>query len=265
MFVVSYVFIVAFQPSLKLEIIIVYRSFVHSVEQLTSLDYLTREQIGFMEPYLIQMLKDVAFEVSKRKSKLSLGQMFSIESALVKKTLLKWFNAKYSKQFVKINPFKKLHYEQKNPIKWSEDKCAICKFPLKLSPTNCDTPDNEMTFGDFMIRYEHKFLRNIYSDEQLKQSEHIENTKNYYCIFEKYIQICIGILALLNSCNRNQFLKNLKKNNGNINKFNLKVYAYVYNELLIFPSSNLDYETITTNKFFLHTHQLIKGKTHLHH
>ena len=294
MFVVSYLFIVAFQPSLKLERNIVYRSYVHSLEQLTSLDYLTSEQIGFIEPYLIQMLKDVAFEVSKRKSKVSLGQMFSIKSALVKKTLLNWFNAKYSKQFAKVNPFKKLIFEQNNPIKWGEDKCVICKFPLKLSPTNCDTPDNEMTFGDFMIRYEHKFLRNIYSNEQLKQSEYIENIKNYYCIFEKYIQICIGILALLNSCNRNQFLndateefveenfqcdnltdikntinkteiKNLIKNSGNINKFNLKVYAYVYNELLTFPSSSLDYETITTNKLFLHTHQLIKGKTHLHH
>ena len=81
--------------------------------------------------------------------------------------------------------------------------------------------------------------------------------KNYYQIFEKYIQICIGVLALLNSCNRHDFLndstedfveenfpdddareikntinkteiKNLIKNSGNINKFNLKAYAYVY-------------------------------------
>ena len=42
-FVVSYVMIIAFQPALKLERIIVYRSFAHSLEQLTSLDYLTRE------------------------------------------------------------------------------------------------------------------------------------------------------------------------------------------------------------------------------
>ena len=29
--------------------------------------------------------------------------------------------------------------------------------------------------------------------------------------------------------------------------------------------SDIDYETITTNKLFLHTHQLIKDKAHLHH
>ena len=43
----------------------------------------------FIEPHLINMLKDMAFEVSKRKCKNSVGQMFSNESALVKKTLLK--------------------------------------------------------------------------------------------------------------------------------------------------------------------------------
>ena len=33
------------------------------------------------------MLKDAACEVSKRNCKISLGQMFSIESIMVKKTL----------------------------------------------------------------------------------------------------------------------------------------------------------------------------------
>ena len=166
-------------------------------------------------------------------------------------------------------------------MKWNEDKCVICKFPLKLTPTSYVTPDNEMTFADF-IRYEHKFLRNIYTVEQLQQSEHIKTLKNYYYIFEKYIQICIGLLALLNSGNRNHFLndstedfaeekfqgddvreikntinktkiKNVIRNSGNINKFNFKVYAYVYNELLLFPLSDIDYEKITNNKLFLHT------------
>ena len=63
-----------------------------------------------------------------------------------------------------------------------------------------------MTFVNFMIRYEHKFLRNIYTVEELQRSEHIQSLKNYYQIFEKYIQICIGLLALLNSCNRHDFL-----------------------------------------------------------
>ena len=34
---------------------------------------------------------------------------------------------------------------------------------LKGEPTNYQTPDDEMTLDDFIIRYEHKFLRNIYT------------------------------------------------------------------------------------------------------
>ena len=67
------------------------------------------------------MLKDMAFEVSKRRCKNGVGQMFSIESALVKKTLLKWFNVKFKQQFDKINPIQKLRYECQNPINWQRD------------------------------------------------------------------------------------------------------------------------------------------------
>ena len=92
MFVISYVMIVAFNPELNLDRIIIQRGFAHSVEQLTSLDYFTWEQITCIDQSLIKMLKDMAFEVSKRRCKNSIGQMFSNESALVKRTLLKWFN-----------------------------------------------------------------------------------------------------------------------------------------------------------------------------
>ena len=111
------------------------------------------------------MLKDMAFEVTKRRCKNSIGQMFSIESVLVKKTLLKCFNEKFKQQFDKINPIQKLRYESKNPINWEKDMCVICKFPMKLKPTNFKTPDDQMSFGDFVICCEHKFLRNIYTNE----------------------------------------------------------------------------------------------------
>ena len=134
--------IVAFHPALQLDRIIVYRSFAHSLEELTTLEYLTREQITFIEPHLISMLKDMAFEVAKRKCKNSLGQMFSIESALVKKTLFKWFNTKFKQQFDKINPFKKLRYESQNLINWQTTKWVISKLPIKFKPTNYLTPEN---------------------------------------------------------------------------------------------------------------------------
>ena len=52
---------------------------------------------------------------------------------------------------------------------------------------------------------------------------------------------------------------------GTFFKFNLKIYASVYEQLLIFLPSEVEFETIPTNNFFLHFHRLIRGKVHLHH
>ena len=152
-----------------------------------------------------------------------------------------------------------------------------------------------MSFGDFVIRCERKFLRNIYTEDQIKNSHHVKDLKSYYETFEEYMLICISLLALLNNFNRNDFINSateefveekfagdenneikntinkteiknvLSTTHGNVPKFNLKIYAYVYDELVCFPRSNIDYETITTNKFFKNVHRLIRGKFHLHH
>ena len=86
MFVVSYVMMVAFHPDLKLDKIIIQRSYVHAIEQLTSLEYFSQDQIKCINKDLAIQLKDIAFEVSKRKCKKTMGQMFCVECALVKKT-----------------------------------------------------------------------------------------------------------------------------------------------------------------------------------
>ena len=51
-------------------------------------------------------------------------------------------------------------------------------------------------------------------------------------------------------------IKNLLFGNDskNVAKFNLKVYAYVYNELIIFPISDIKHDAFTTNKFFINVH-----------
>ena len=57
----------------------------------------------------------------------------------------------------------------------------------------------------------------------------------------------------------------LSTTHGNVRKFNLKIHAYVYDEIVCFPRRDIDYETITTIKFFTNVHPLIRGKFHLHH
>ena len=48
MFVASYVIILAFHPRLKMDRVIIQRSFGHSLEQLTTTDYLTDDQMSFV-------------------------------------------------------------------------------------------------------------------------------------------------------------------------------------------------------------------------
>ena len=70
------------------------------------------------------------------------------------------------------------------------------------------------------------------------------------------------IKNVINKTEINNLLSNTYKN---VHKFNLKVYAYVYDELTCFPRSDIEHETITTNKFFTNVHRIIRRKFHLHH
>ena len=117
---------------------------------------------------LIKKLYDIAIHVSKRNCKNALAQMFCIEITFVKKTLLSWFNKKFTAQFKELNNDQKIRYKQQNPIDYQNGICVICKMPLKVSPTNPETEVQNMTYGDFIIRYEYKFLRNIYTQKQLE-------------------------------------------------------------------------------------------------
>ena len=287
--------IVAFHPALQLDRVIIYRGFAHTFDQLSNIDYLPREQIDFIDNYLVHMLKDCANEVSKRRCKNSLGQMFLVKSALVKKTLLKLLNAKFKRTFTEIKPITKLRFESEKKIDWQKDKCVICKFPMRLEPTNSQTSNSAMTYGDFVIRFEHKFLQNIFREEQLCSAEQIKTLQNYYEFFQKYIQICVGLLALLNSNQRENFINDevedfveeefadetireikntiqkteiknaLSQSRGEVYKFNLKVYVFAYDKIIFLSHSNIECDTLTTDKFFIHVNRLIKAKVYLHH
>ena len=69
MFVVSYV-IIAFHPKLNIDKMIVQRSVGHSLEKLTSLDYLKNDQMAFVDVTLIKQLKDTTTDVIKKNVKI---------------------------------------------------------------------------------------------------------------------------------------------------------------------------------------------------
>ena len=62
-FVVSYVIILAFHPKLNIDRVFVQHSVGHSLEKLTSLNYLKNDQIAFIDISLIKQLTDAAINV----------------------------------------------------------------------------------------------------------------------------------------------------------------------------------------------------------
>ena len=76
MFVVSYVIIVTFLLALSLDRIIIQRCYAHSIDQLTNFNYFSDDQMKFINLEIMRQLKDIAIDVSKRKCKITMGQMF---------------------------------------------------------------------------------------------------------------------------------------------------------------------------------------------
>ena len=118
--------------------------------------------------------------------------------------------------------------------------------------------DSKMNYGNYIVRYKYKFLRNIYSQEQLNWSPQLKSLELYYETFEDYIHHAIEIYRLLSNYNTrlrdismevqnfietnfgdcdleyitNEIMqtdiKNALKTCGNsIPKFRLKIYAYL--------------------------------------
>ena len=269
MFVVSYVLIVAFHPALNLDRIILQRNYSHSLEELITIKYLNDDQMKFINLQILDQLKDIAIDLSKGKCKNTMGQMFCVESAFIKKTLLQLFNKKFKSQNLEIHALMKMVYEQENPINWKKRKCVICKMPLKIEPTSFKTPDDELSYGDFVIWFEQKFIRNIFANEQLQESDDLNCLENYYKAYQKFISISIGLLSLFNNYHRIDELNNetsefieesfpndtinelknrmmqteiknaLKTSFGRVPKFNLKIYAFVYDWLIYFSKADV--------------------------
>ena len=141
MFVLSYVLIVAFHPHLNLRKVIVQRSYRYSLEQLTMIDYLTNDQMSFIDVTLVKQLNDIAQEVSRRKWNNALGQMFVIETDLIKKHWQSSLINKLGRNIDNQISWKKNQYETKHPIDWQTNKCVICKMSSKIDPLGYDIPN----------------------------------------------------------------------------------------------------------------------------
>ena len=67
MLVAFYVIIIAFHPKLKMDRVIIQRSFEHSLKKLATINYLMNDQMSFVDVNLIKQLKDSALNVHGKK------------------------------------------------------------------------------------------------------------------------------------------------------------------------------------------------------
>ena len=72
------------------------------------------------------------------------------------------------------------------------------------------------------------------------------------------------IREIKNTTQKTEIKNALLQSRGEVYKFNLKVYVFVYDKIIFLPHSDIDYDTPTTDNFFIHVNRLIKDKVHLH-
>ena len=110
--------------------------------------------------------------------------------------VLYWFKKlkkkKNSRSWAKQH--RKTYYERNNPVDWNKGKCSICNFWLGVNAKGVDAKPSEMSCLDFVIRKEHKFLRNVLSEAELKKSESISD---FFRMFFSSVLIRMFSLSLL--------------------------------------------------------------------
>ena len=93
----------------------------------------------------------------------------------------------------------KIKYQIENPIDWTKDKCCLCTFPFEINPTRFDCKNNEMSYNDFYVFKEHKFLRNIFSNEKHAKTKKLNNLKTFHETFTKFLKVVFLLQNALNS------------------------------------------------------------------
>ena len=220
--------------------------------------------------------------------------MFSTELKFTSDCLTNWFNLKIKKQNLELSNEKRKSYEIENPIDWKNDNCKIFNFPLHINPTTFDVEKEKMSYGNFILKKEHNFLRNIFSKEELMSSDAIKNLQSFHENFSKFLQVAVYLQNSINSIKDfsecfyeellefcNEFCDNCtnfveikekisdvevkSKQTTKIPKFTLQLYAFVYQRIMRFPKTNFEIKTVTTSNLFEFVHKIINVKINLHH
>ena len=180
MFVVSYCQIYAFYPDLKLDKIVIFRSFLQNTEEIYSLNHFSQKHIKYFDAVTFNQLKDAATNVLVHQKSTSLSELFSVELKFTIDILDKWFNNVFKSKLLGLNEIQKKIFVKENPLDWSKACCCICGFKLSTSTKEShEKTQNLTTWFDFTVQQGRLFLRNIYSQDDLLKMERLKILEYY--------------------------------------------------------------------------------------
>ena len=296
MFAASYSLIFAWHPELCLPRQMVVRGYNHSLEQLSDMSYLTSEQLAMRNQITASQLQDCILNVHSKKGKNAISEMFNTELKFACDVLMCCFNEKFRKTRANLTNADSTQYRRRNPIT-SDTKCAICDFGIEVEPKGLKYKENNMSYLDFLIKKEYSFLKNIFDENDLKESKSICNLENYYDKMQLFLhlikvseielksasffsEISDDLLEgfLMEYCDayqydveglvENEIKKFEVKHNKTMKmpKFTLQFYSFLYDYLMNFPSMKFgEIKTVTRRGFMKEIYRVVNFKVHIHH
>ena len=156
--------IITFHQSINLPRIVIFRSFDQNENELYSLshfniidfDFFNQEK-GYYNFTTLRELKSAALNVLQKESNTALAEMFNIELKFTVDAIKKWLSD--NKKSCELD-FDKKQLFKKNTKTYVNTPCCLCDFSLD--------PKTENEWLDHVIKAEHLFLENIYTEKQIK-------------------------------------------------------------------------------------------------
>ena len=185
---VSYSLIFAWHPKLSLPRQMVARGYNHSLDELSNMSYLTPKQLAMRNQTTTRQLRDAVVNVHSKRKKNAIAEMFNIELKFPCDILMCWFNEKFKKPQANLDNQVAVDYRRLFPIT-ANTKCTICDFAIEVEPKGLEYKKNDMSYLDFLIRKEYAFLRNIFDEDDLKQSKSKCNLETYWNKMKLYLHL----------------------------------------------------------------------------
>ena len=167
-----------FHPKLKMTPITCLRSFGQNEEELKNIT-IPEKFWSYINKGDLKCFMDVCETVLEKRQKQAISTLCMIEMWMVYRCLKYYFDT-----VVKINNYQLTQEEKEdfhifadfNPQNKKVSHCYFCEFPLECKVLNPpEKPTRECSRLDFVIRKEYQFVKNIFSQKQISESNHLNS------------------------------------------------------------------------------------------